>query len=88
MYLRIAAANTLGKIGSRKATIPLINILTDNQSDMWLRAESASALGDIGDKRAVDSLTKAVNEPSAPIRNAAQDALKKIVNGTRSTKIY
>jgi len=80
-YLRITAVNTLGEIGDKKATKPLINILTDNQSDMWLRATSASALGNIGDKKAVDSLTKVANEPSAPIRNAAQDALKKIVNG-------
>lgn len=80
-YLRITAVNTLGEIGDKKATKPLINILTDNQSDMWLRATSASALGNIGDKKAVDSLTKAANEPSTPIRNAAQDALKKIVNG-------
>ena len=78
LYLRIAAVNTLGEIGDKKATIPLINILTDNHSDMWLRATSASALGNIGDKKAVDALTKATSELLAPIRNAAEDALKKI----------
>lgn len=78
LYLRIAAVHALGEIGSKAATEPLINILADNHSDMWLRATSASALGNIGDKKAVDALSKATNEALAPIKNAAEDALRKI----------
>jgi HEAT repeat protein len=77
LYLRIAAVHALGEIGSKAATEPLINILADNHSDMWLRATSASALGNIGDKKALDALSKATNEVLAPIRNAAEDALRK-----------
>jgi len=51
-----------------------------------LRATSASALGNIGDKKAVGSLTKATNEVKAPIRNAAEDALRKIAESHRAVR--
>jgi HEAT repeat protein len=86
LYLRIAAVQALGDIGNKKATESLIKILTDNHSDMWLRATSASALGNIGDKKAVGSLTKATNEVKAPIRNAAEDALRKIAESHRAVR--
>lgn len=54
------AAEILGKLKTKKAVMPLVKALNENESDAT-RWEAAEALGEIGDKRAVDSLIKALN---------------------------
>lgn len=56
--LRVAAAETLGKVGDRRAVPPLIAALEDD--DDAVRAAAAEAVGEIGDKRAVGPLKRAL----------------------------
>ncbi len=55
---RRLAAETLGKIGDRRAVAPLISLLSDNHK--WVRCAAARALGDLGDRRALGPLFKAL----------------------------
>lgn len=53
-----SAAEALGKIGDKRATIPLINLMEKNKK---ARSVAAKSLGLIGDKRAVTSLIALVS---------------------------
>jgi HEAT repeat protein len=69
---REAAAIELGKIGDRRATVPLIKALEDR----FCCFEAALALGKLGDRAAVQPLLKVAQTwISAPHRFAALHAL-------------
>lgn len=52
---RLAAAETLGKIGDKNAVESLINIVSDEEEkSVYVRESAAIALGMIGDMRAID----------------------------------
>lgn len=55
--LRLAAAESLGKIGSNKAVSPLIKIVSDDEEkSVYLKESATKALGMIGDEDAVEPL--------------------------------
>lgn len=54
------AAEILGKLKIKKAVMPLIKALNENESDVT-RWKATEALGEIGDDRAVDSLIEALS---------------------------
>jgi HEAT repeat protein len=71
---RQAAAVALGRIGDRRATIPLIAALDD--PDLTLAA--AGALARIGDGAAFDALVTRLGDPDAAARQAVIAALNSI----------
>jgi hypothetical protein len=74
--LRTGAAETLGKIGDKRAVESLIEALRDEDCDV--RKEAAYALGEIGDKRAVEPLIAALRDEDSGVREAAASALGEI----------
>jgi HEAT repeat protein len=55
--LRLAAAESLGKIGSNQAVSPLIKIVSDDEEkSVYLKESATKALGMIGDEGAVEPL--------------------------------
>lgn len=61
-WTRAAAAETLGRTGSRRAAAPLIESLKDEWPEVRLRA--ASALAELGGATAVRPLIRILDEPS------------------------
>jgi HEAT repeat protein len=82
--LQVAAAQCLGVIGDRSATMPLLHALSSLGSSgalVWI----IQALGFLGDDRATDALLKVMRETdSSAIRYTAIEALGRIGN-TRAT---
>lgn len=75
---RAIAAESLGRIGSKKAVEPLIKALSDRRyrdENRYVRGKAAEALGRIGDKVAVKYLEKALDEKYIFVRKRAQEAL-------------
>ena len=70
-----SAAESLGKIGDKRAVEPLIKALGDKGI---VHLSTAIALGKIGDKRAVEPLIKALGDKYEYVRNSAVDALGEI----------
>lgn len=55
--IRLACADTLGKIGDKFAVTPLIDLIQDEEEkSVYLKESAASALGELGDLRAIDPL--------------------------------
>jgi len=79
-WVRRIVAETLGRIGDRKAEEPLIAALHDE--NRWVRRESALALGQLGGARSLAHLEKlAMADPrSAP---AAKEAIRRITAAQR-----
>lgn len=73
LNLKAISAKTLGKLGSFKATDPLIEALKD--SDVTIRVNSAKSLGQIKDPKSLDSLEKALSDERAKVRSAAAKSL-------------
>ncbi|RBI64029.1 HEAT repeat domain-containing protein [halophilic archaeon] len=71
--LRMAAANVLGRIGSRSATDDLVSRLSD--PDHRVRARVARALGRLEDRRAVSALAELRNDEQAEVRRETAEAL-------------
>nr|WP_255665850.1 HEAT repeat domain-containing protein [Haladaptatus sp. DYF46] len=71
--LRMAAANVLGRIGSRSATENLIRQLSDE--DPRVRARVARALGRLEDKRAVSHLAERRTDEEVDVRRETAEAL-------------
>mgnify|MGYP001025866870 CR=1 FL=1 len=73
--LRVAAAQTLGLIGHRSATMLLLRAMDDNQQSgaiVWI----VQALGRIGDPRATDPLISLMQETDSPaVRYTAIEAV-------------
>ena len=75
---RAIAAESLGRIGSKKAVEPLIKALSDRRfrdENRYVRGKAAEALGRIGDKLAVKYLENALDEKYIFVRKRAQEAL-------------
>ena len=75
-----AAARSLGQIGSRAGLPAIIRALQDEQGDADVRRESAIALGAVGDASAIPALREAVTAPDPYLAQAAQNAIRKILN--------
>ncbi|MEH2128935.1 HEAT repeat domain-containing protein [Nostoc sp.] len=77
-YVRMRAADALGKIGNQEGVSALIKALQDEDSDVRMRA--AEALGKIGNQEAVSALIKALQDEYSDVRMRAAEALGKIGN--------
>ena len=78
---RAITAEALGRIGDKKAVLPLAKALSDRKmrdDNRYVRGKAAEALGRIGDKRAVEYLEKALDEKYIFVRKRAQEALNLI----------
>jgi twitching motility protein PilT len=71
-WIRIAAADTLGRLHDPRAVEPLIAAL-DDADVRWTAVE---ALGRIGDPRALNALGKMLADPQPNVRIEVLDALK------------
>jgi hypothetical protein len=71
------AAETLGKIGDKRAVEPLMDVLGSSEEPGLLEA-AAEALGRLGDKRAIRSLRDVLKRGTLAVRMKAVDALGKI----------
>lgn len=73
--IRINAAKALGKIGDKKAVIPLIKTLDEEYfsfkevPDYKILKEAVYALGKIGDTRAIERLNDIVNKTRGAIKS-------------------
>lgn len=70
----IRAAAILGKLGSRAAVEPLIE-LAESTPDPYIQEAAVEALGRIGDQRAVQCLERVSREGALRVRAAAKQAL-------------
>ena len=74
--VRQAAAEALGRIGSKEAVPHLIEALKDE--DWNVRFKAAEALGEIGSKEAAPHLIEALKDENLNVRKAAAEALGEI----------
>jgi HEAT repeat protein len=81
---RQAAVVGLGRIGDRRATFPLIGVLT---SDPSLMVVTAGALARIGDARAFDALIALVAHADAAVRQAVIAALNSIAHPEMAARV-
>ena len=72
-YVRIHAADVLGRLGDSRAVEPLLATLKD--SDVGVRHMAAYALGELKDRRAVGPLIAALRDSSYFVRGMAAWAL-------------
>ena len=72
---RHAAVVGLGRIGDRRATLPLLDVLANEPS---LRVVTAGALARIGDRRAFEALLGFLRDPDPAVRQAVIAALNSI----------
>lgn len=77
-FVLMAAARSLGQIGSRVGVPALIATLEDRTTPQEVRREAAIALGLIGDPAARRILVKVVNEEDPYIARTAHEALSRI----------
>jgi HEAT repeat protein len=73
----IRAAAILGKLGSRAAVEPLIE-LAESTSDPYIQEVAVEALGKVGEPQAVPCLERLSREGPLRVRSAAKQALKAI----------
>lgn len=78
LRVRLSAVTALGEIGSADAITPLIGALSDRETTV--RRQAARALGKIGPagKAALPALDKTRHDEARIVREAADDAIKKI----------
>ncbi len=74
---RARAAEALGNIGDKRATLALIEALKDEDLG-HTRATVAEALGRIGDQRALKPLNDLLNDQDKYVRKAAEEAIMQI----------
>jgi HEAT repeat protein len=77
--VRIACAETLGRIGDGRAINPLLRLVP--KGDHLLRAAAIEALGDIGDRKAMPALVKAANDTDDLVQKTAIAAILRIDPG-------
>lgn len=70
-----AAVTVLGRLGYRRATNGLIDVL---ETETSLRIDAANALARLGDEAALDSLLKLIGDPDGGVRQAVVAALNSI----------
>ncbi len=75
-YVRSAAAEALGHIGSSEAIFPLMDALHDPSS--FVRRAAAIALGQMQAKEAQGALLQALDDPNFYVRRAAINAIGKL----------
>ncbi len=75
-YVRSAAAEALGHIGSPEAIFPLMDALHDPSS--FVRRAAAIALGQMQAKEAQGALLQALDDPNFYVRRAAINAIGKL----------
>jgi HEAT repeat protein len=73
-----AAAESLGRIGSRAGVNPLIGVLTDESSATEVKRVAAASLGLIGDPSARPALQAALASEDPYLSSAAREALRRI----------
>lgn len=73
LLIRANAAETLGRIGDKRAAEGLAHILLDSENHVWHQA--AIALGRMGDARAVRHLIQIVENENSDLRTKAIKAL-------------
>ena len=73
---RWKAAESIGKLGDRRAVSILINALGDE--DWRVRQKVAWALGNLGDGRAIQPLRRLMNDPSDGVQDMAQLAMEAV----------
>jgi HEAT repeat protein len=76
--VRRKIATILGKLKLKKAVMPLIQALDDE--DVYVRLESVKALAEFKDNRAVQGLAKRLTDDISDVRRAAKKALTIITN--------
>lgn len=57
-YVRVAAVNSLGAIGDRKAVDVLMEVATNEAEETYVNKKAVQALGDLGDPKAVPAIKK------------------------------
>src|SRR5207237_2597596 len=77
-FVRRAAAEALGRIGSRAGVPALIAALTDEHAGDDVRREAARALGLIGDPAAVSALRAALTAHDPYLARIAYEVLRKL----------
>lgn len=77
------AARELGRLGDRRATLPLVRIVETERFDA-IAEIAIESLGRLGDKRAVPALRRIASDPSRDrfTRDAATTALRRIGAGS------
>ncbi len=78
LHVRDYAVESLGKIGDKRAAVPLMTILENKGGDQHTRREAAKALGGIQDRQPVQLLIVSLNDPSPDVRCASAEALGRI----------
>lgn len=81
--VRTGSAVALGSIRDKRAVESLIDIFKNDKEDVLLRIAAASALGDIGDERAVKPLGEKIEDPSGYLKQAVQNAIRKLTKGNK-----
>jgi hypothetical protein len=76
--LREAAIISLGQIGDKRATMPLLQLLGDKKCSMFSKNYTAKALGNIKDTRAVQTLIVCLNDENPSLRCESAKALGEI----------
>lgn len=83
--VRLACADSLGRIGDRFAVAPLIDVVTDeDEKSVYLRESAVSALGLLGDSRAIEPLVsiletkKGIIDKFSYLKERAIEALSKM----------
>ncbi|MDH4378640.1 MAG: HEAT repeat domain-containing protein [Vampirovibrionales bacterium] len=89
--VRMAAAESLGRLGDAHATAALMDILqNDEEPSIYLRESTAKALGMLGDLRAVDALIEVMNTKKGLrnkltfLKERAIQALGQLVSGKKA----
>ncbi|MFN8614986.1 MAG: HEAT repeat domain-containing protein [Vampirovibrionales bacterium] len=89
--VRMAAAESLGRLGDAHATAALMDILKDDEeSSVYLRESTAKALGMLGDLRAIDALIDVMNTKKGLrnkltfLKERAIQALGQLVTGQKA----
>ncbi|MDQ0365095.1 HEAT repeat domain-containing protein [Catenuloplanes indicus] len=77
LEVRLAAAGSLGRLGSRDGVLPLSTVLANDEQPVALRAASARALGAIGAPAAVQTLTGALPDKAYRVAHECAHALRR-----------
>jgi HEAT repeat protein len=83
LEVRRSAVIALGRIGDARATLPLSNLLREED----LAIDTANALAQIGDPRALKGLLNLMGNNDASIRQAVVNALNSLAAPTMSERI-
>lgn len=76
--VRASAIEALGRIGDKRATAPLLQILENQQDNKYARSYAAKALGGIKDSSAVQPLIASLSDNALEVRCASAEALGEI----------